>query len=190
MGARSLSPATTSTSTFAVDWDHHRPRRRAEYNHEAANIPADALDKLPDNSPIDALSLALESSKLIQALLQKNKGVMSKMHSMIFPKADQNKTLDQLANVFAVDTKEVIEVFKCTSHTYDALLAFQLMMGHGFKDDIEQMSKELPKEQDGQLIDLSGHKASMLKCARQLLELVSANKSATGPRFSTQTQAP
>jgi hypothetical protein len=61
---------------------------------EAADIPADALDKLSDNSPVDALSLTLESSKLIQALLQKNKGVRSKMHSMIFPKADQNKTLD------------------------------------------------------------------------------------------------
>jgi hypothetical protein len=42
-----------------------------------------------------------EFSKLIQALLQKNKGVMSKMHSMIFPKADQNKTLEQLTDVFA-----------------------------------------------------------------------------------------
>jgi hypothetical protein len=63
-------------------------------------------------------------------------------------------------------------------------------MGHGFKADVEQMSKELPKEQDGQLIDLSIHKSSALKCARQLLELVSANKSATGPSLSTQTQAP
>jgi hypothetical protein len=63
-------------------------------------------------------------------------------------------------------------------------------MGHGFKADIEQMSKELPKEQDGQLIDLSVHKSSALKCARQLLELVSANKSTTCPSLSTKTQAP
>jgi hypothetical protein len=63
-------------------------------------------------------------------------------------------------------------------------------MGHGFKADIEQMPKELPKEQDGRLIDLSVHKTSALKCARQLLELVSSNKSATGPSLSTQTQAP
>jgi hypothetical protein len=74
---------------------------------------------------------------------------------MIFPKADQDKTLEQLTNVFVVDTKETIEVFKRTSRTYDALLAFQLMMVHGFKADMEQMSRELPKEQDGQLIDLS-----------------------------------
>jgi hypothetical protein len=148
---------------------------------EATDILAHASDKLPDNSPVDALSLTLESIKLIQALLHKNKGVMSKMHSMIFPKADQNKTLDQ---------RRLSRYSNVLSHTYDALLVFQIMRGHGFKDDIEQMSKELPKEQDGQLIDLSGHKASMLKCARQLLELVSANKSATGPSLSTQTQAP
>ena len=157
---------------------------------EAADIPAGALDKLPDNSPIDALTLTLESSKLIQALLQKNKGVMLKLHSMIFPKADQNKTLEQLTDVFAVDTKEIIEVFKRTSRTYGALLAFQLMMGHGFQADMEQMSKELPKERDGQLIDLSAYKTSARKCALQLLELVSANKSAAGPSLSAQTQAP
>jgi hypothetical protein len=53
-------------------------------------------------------------------------------------------------------------------------------MGHGFKADIERMCKELPKEQDGQLIDLSLYKSSARKCALQLLELVSANKSAAG----------
>ncbi len=112
------------------------------------------------------------------------------MHSMIFPKADKNKTLEQLTDAFVVDTKETIEVFKRTSRTYGALLAFQLMMGHGFKADMEQMSKELPKEQDGQLIDLSVYKSSARKCALQLLELVSTNKSAAGPSLSTQTQAP
>jgi hypothetical protein len=47
---------------------------------------------------------------------------------MIFPKANQEKTLEQLADAFAVDTKDIIEVFKRTSRTYVALLAFQLMM--------------------------------------------------------------
>nr|XP_051211213.1 uncharacterized protein LOC127328671 [Lolium perenne] len=157
---------------------------------KASDIPAEALDKLPDNSHVDASSMTLESSKLIQALLQKNKEVMSRMHSMIFPKADQNKTLEQLTDAFAVDTKEIIEVFKHTSRTYDTVLAFQLMMGHGFKADMEQMSKELPKEQDGQLIDLSLYKSSARKCALQLLELVSTNKSAASPSLSTQTHAP
>ncbi|KAK1662846.1 hypothetical protein QYE76_051005 [Lolium multiflorum] len=38
---------------------------------KAADIPAEALDKLPNNSPANALSLTLESHKLVQALLQK-----------------------------------------------------------------------------------------------------------------------
>ncbi|KAK1601858.1 hypothetical protein QYE76_018857 [Lolium multiflorum] len=77
---------------------------------KAADIHADALGKLPDDSPVDVLTLALESSKLIQALLQKNKGVMSRLHSMIFPKADQEKTLEQLTVVFAINTKGTIEI--------------------------------------------------------------------------------
>ncbi|KAK1647594.1 hypothetical protein QYE76_065399 [Lolium multiflorum] len=63
---------------------------------KAADTPAEALDKLPNNSPANALPLTLESHKLVQALLQKNKGAMARMHSTIFPKV--------------VDTKEVIEV--------------------------------------------------------------------------------
>jgi hypothetical protein len=85
---------------------------------EAADISADTLGKLPDDSAVDVLTLALESNKLIQALLEKNKGIMSRLHSMIFPKADQNKTLGQLTDVFAVNTKGTIEVLKRTSHTY------------------------------------------------------------------------
>jgi hypothetical protein len=67
------------------------------------------------------------------------------------------------------------------------------MMGHGFKADMELMKKEPPKDQDGQAIDLSLFKASACKCALQILELVSSNKSTAGkagPSLSTQTQAP
>jgi hypothetical protein len=90
--------------------------------------------------------MTIESRKLIQALLQKNKEVMSRMHAMIFPKANQEKTLEQLTDAFVVDTKDTIEVFKRTSRTYGAFLAFQLMMGYGFKADMERMLKELPKD--------------------------------------------
>ncbi|KAK1615836.1 hypothetical protein QYE76_021353 [Lolium multiflorum] len=160
---------------------------------EAADIPAQSKGKLPDNSYADVLTMAIESDNLIRALLQKNKRFMLRLHAMIFPKANQEKSLEQLTNTFAVDTEGIIEVFKRTSHTYDALLAFQLMMGHGFKDDMELMMKELPKDQDGQAIDLSLFEVSTRKCALQLLELVSANKSTAGkagPSLSTQTQVP
>ncbi|KAK1684420.1 hypothetical protein QYE76_045268 [Lolium multiflorum] len=157
---------------------------------EAANIPVDALERVPNNSPANAVSTILASHQLTQELLVKGKGALARMHSMIFPKIKQEKTLGQLIDTFAVDTKEVIEVFKRTSRTFGAVLAFQLMMGYGFKGDIEEMTKGLPKEQDGQPVDLSTFKASALTCARQLLELVSSRKSSTGPSSSTQTQLP
>ncbi|KAK1618377.1 hypothetical protein QYE76_023894 [Lolium multiflorum] len=117
---------------------------------EAASIPATALDKVPGNSPANGVSMVLATHQLSRELLDKGKGALARMHSMIFPKAKQEKTL--LIDAFAVDTKEVIEVFKRTSRTYGALLAFQLMMGYGFKADIEEMTKELPKEKDGRLV--------------------------------------
>ncbi|KAK1629340.1 hypothetical protein QYE76_003655 [Lolium multiflorum] len=119
---------------------------------EAASIPATALDKVPNNSPANGVSMALASHQLTRELLNKGKGALARMHSMIFPKVKQEKTLGQLIDAFAVDTKETIEVFKRTSRTYGALLAFQLMMGYGFKADIEEMTKELPKEKDGRSV--------------------------------------
>ncbi|KAK1684607.1 hypothetical protein QYE76_045455 [Lolium multiflorum] len=95
---------------------------------KSADIPSDSLDKLPENSPADALSMTIESNKVVEALLRKNKEVLSRMHSMIFPKASQEKTLEQLMDAFAVDTKDNIEVLKRTLRTYGALFAFQLMM--------------------------------------------------------------
>jgi hypothetical protein len=166
---------------------------RSLFSTEAADIPASSVGKLPADSFADALSLAIESSDLVRALLQKNKGVMSILHAMIFLKADQQKTLGQLTDTFSINTEGTIEVFKRTSRTYGALLAFQLLMGHGFKAEMELLTKELPKDQDGQAIDLSLFKVSARKCALQLLELVSANKPAAGraaPSLSTQTQAP
>ena len=134
--------------------------------------------------------MVLASHQLTQELLMKGKNVLAQIHSMIFPKINQEKTLGQMIDSFAVNTKEAIEVFKRTSRTYGAALAFQLMMGYGFKGDIEEMTKGLPKGQDGQSVDLSTFKASALTCARQLLELVSSRKSSAGPSSSTQTQLP
>lgn len=167
---------------FTNDLSHFSPA-------EAANIPADALDKIPSNSPANGMSMTLASHQPARELLKKGKGAMARILSMIFPKISQDKTLGEWIDAFAVDTKEVIEVFKRTSRTYGAVLAFQLMMGHGFKADIEEMSKELPKEEDGRFVDLSTFKASAVRCACQLLELVSSRKASKGPSLSPQTQA-
>ncbi|KAK1651696.1 hypothetical protein QYE76_069501 [Lolium multiflorum] len=81
---------------------------------KAANIPANALDKVPNNSPANGVSMTLASHQLTRELLEKGKGAMARMHSMIFSKINQDKTLGQLIDAFAVDTKEVID----TSPTY------------------------------------------------------------------------
>jgi hypothetical protein len=54
------------------------------------------------------VSTILASHQLTQELLVKGKGALARMHSMIFPKIKQEKTLGQLIDTFAVDTKEVI----------------------------------------------------------------------------------
>jgi hypothetical protein len=120
---------------------------------EATDISSGSAGKLPADS--DPISLVIESSYLIRMLLQKNKAVLSRRHTMILPKADQQKTLEQLADTFSVNTEGTIEVFKRTSRTYGALLAFQLLMGHGFKAEMELLTRELPKGPDGLAIDLS-----------------------------------
>jgi hypothetical protein len=102
---------------------------------EATDISSGSAGKLPADS--DPISLVIESSDLIRMLLPKNKAVLSRRHTMILPKADQQKTLEQLADTFSVNTEGTIEVFKRTSRTYGALLAFQLLMGHGFKAEME-----------------------------------------------------
>jgi hypothetical protein len=73
--------------------------------------------------------------------------------------------LGQLTDTFSVDTEGAIEVFKRTSRTYVALLAFQHLMGHSFKAEMELLTKELPNNQDRQAIDLSLFKVSAHKCA-------------------------
>jgi hypothetical protein len=109
------------------------------------------------------------------------------------PKRTSKKSLEQLVDTFSINTEGTNEVFKRTPRTYGALLAFQLLMGHGFKAEMELLSKELPKGQDGVIIDLSPFKTSARRCAIQLLELVSANRPTAGgpvPSSSAQTQAP
>jgi hypothetical protein len=72
--------------------------------------------------------------------------------------------LGQLADAFSVDTNDTIKVFKRTSCIYGALLAFQLLMGYGFKEDMELLTKELPKNKDGVAINLNSFSRPACKC--------------------------
>jgi hypothetical protein len=58
---------------------------------------------------------------------------------------------------------------------------------------MELLTKELPKDQHGVAIDLSSFSRPTRKCARQLLDLVEANKQTAdevSSIISTKTQAP
>ncbi|KAK1612038.1 hypothetical protein QYE76_035711 [Lolium multiflorum] len=111
---------------------------------EAANIPATALDKIPSNSPANGVSTVLTAHQLTRGLLDKGKGALARMHSMIFPKATQEKTLGQLIDAFAVDTKEVIEVFPVPSFVDDSSGVLpESDRIQRMKDRIAQMEKDL-----------------------------------------------
>ncbi|KAK1683459.1 hypothetical protein QYE76_044307 [Lolium multiflorum] len=76
--------------------------------------------------------------------LDKGKGALARMHSMIFPKATQEKTLGQLIDAFAVDTKEVIEVFPVPSFVDDSSgVVPENDRIQRMKDRITQMEKDL-----------------------------------------------
>ncbi|KAK1628402.1 hypothetical protein QYE76_002717 [Lolium multiflorum] len=95
---------------------------------EAANIPAAALDAVPNNSPANGVSMALASHQLTRELLEKGKG------------QDSGK----LVEAFAVDTKEVIEVFPVPSFVDDSSGALpEVDRIQRMKDRITQMEKDL-----------------------------------------------
>ncbi|KAK1603603.1 hypothetical protein QYE76_018618 [Lolium multiflorum] len=111
---------------------------------EAASIPATALDKIPSNSPANGVSMVLATHQLTRELLDKGKGALARMHSMIFPKVKQEKTLGQLIDAFAVDHQEVIEVFPVPLFVDDS--SGVLPEGdrvQRMKDRITQMEKDL-----------------------------------------------
>ncbi|KAK1606934.1 hypothetical protein QYE76_030607 [Lolium multiflorum] len=78
------------------------PRGR-QYNCQPSSSASSGLH-------IDALSLAAESNVQVLGLLQKTKGALSRLYSMIFPKMKQDKTLDEMADAFLVDPSEPVEI--------------------------------------------------------------------------------
>ena len=156
-------------------------------------MPVDRTKRLRVDSMSDALSFAVDSSEQIQELLKKTKGALSKLFLLMFPKLYQNRTLGELVNTFFVDSGSAIEVLKRRSRLYGAVLAFQLLMGYGFESDLECLTKALPKNEDGSLVDLGLFNDSARICAGQLLKLVEDQKKKTAsdaaPSSSAQTQA-
>ncbi|KAK1682543.1 hypothetical protein QYE76_043391 [Lolium multiflorum] len=121
---------------------------------KAADTTFTRARMLREDSTADALSLATESNVQVLGLLQKAKGALSRLYSMIFPKAKQVKTLGELADVFLVDPSEPVEVLKRCNRLFGAVLTFQLLMGHGMGSELEELSKALPVDDDNHLVDL------------------------------------
>jgi hypothetical protein len=104
-------------------------------------MPVDRTNRLRVDSMSDAISFAVDSSNQVQELLKKTKGALSKLFSLMFPKLDREKTLEEMVDTFFVDTSSIIEVLKHRSCLYGALLAFQLLMGYGFEADMQRLTK-------------------------------------------------
>ncbi|KAK1678570.1 hypothetical protein QYE76_039418 [Lolium multiflorum] len=113
--------------------------------------------------------------------LQKSKGALSKLYSMIFPKAKLGKTLDEMAEAFLVDPSEPIEVLKRRSCLIGAVLTFQLLMGHGMGSELEEFSKALPVDDENHRVDLEPFKKSAITCANRLLKLVDEARAEPAP---------
>ncbi|KAK1678623.1 hypothetical protein QYE76_039471 [Lolium multiflorum] len=159
-------------AAIAVDKKEGVLRESVKDLLEAANITVSRRHQLRVDSTVDALSLAAESNVQVLGLLQKTKGALSRLYSMIFPKMKQDKTLDELADAFLVDPSEPMEVLKRRSRVIGAVLTFQLLMGHGMGSELEEFSKALPVDDDNHLVDLEPFKRSAISCANRLLKLV------------------
>ena len=142
----------------------------------AADTPVDRADKLRVDSMEDAVSFDVDANEKVQGLLAKTKTALSKLYSLVFPKLSQQKTLEELTGAFFVDGDNPIEVLKRSSRIYGALLAFQLLMGYNVGAEFENLLKSLPKEMDGSIVDLGKYKKSAHICARQLIDMVDAEK--------------
>jgi hypothetical protein len=142
------------------------------YFPDVADMPVNRACKLREDSMSDALSLATDANIQVLVLVQKTKGALSKLFSMIFPKMKQNKTLGVMADTFFVDSSEAIEVLKRRSRLFGAVLTFQRLMGHGLGSDLVKLSKALPVDVDNCLLNLEPFKQLAVTCANQLIKLV------------------
>ncbi|KAK1679750.1 hypothetical protein QYE76_040598 [Lolium multiflorum] len=147
----------------------------------AADITIHRARNLREDSMSNALSLAAESNIQVLGLLQRTKGALSRLFSMIFPKMKQDKTLGEMADTFLIDPSEPVEVLKRRSRLFGAVLTFQLLMGHGLSSELEKLSKALPVDDNNCLINLEPFKQSAVTCANQLLKLVDEAKTKNAP---------
>ncbi|KAK1696142.1 hypothetical protein QYE76_012839 [Lolium multiflorum] len=155
----------------------------------AADMPINRARKLREDSMSDALSLATDSNIQVLGLLQKTKGALSKLFSMIFPKVNQNKTLGEMVDTFFVDSSEAIEVLKRRPRLFGVVLTFQLLMEHGLGSYLVKLSKALPVDDNNCLVNVEPFKQSAVTCANQLLKLVDEEKTNVAPKAAPDSSS-
>ncbi|KAK1612138.1 hypothetical protein QYE76_035811 [Lolium multiflorum] len=159
-----------------------RLKRQMKDEQDARRAAAAAVDEKE--------GVLRESVKDLLVLgLQKTKGALSRLYSMIFPKMKQDKTLDEMADAFLVDPSEPVEVLKRRSSLVGVVLTFQLLMGHGMGSELEEFSKALPVDDDNHLVDLKPFKRSAITCANQLLKLVDEAQAKPVPESAPASDA-
>ncbi|KAK1620165.1 hypothetical protein QYE76_025682 [Lolium multiflorum] len=165
---------------------------------EAADIPVDALDKIPNNSPANSVSMTLAAHQLTRELLDKGKGAMARMHSMIFPKLSQDRTLGKLIDAFAVDTKEVIEIFQVSTFVDDSLgVLSEEDRIQRMKDRIAQMEKDLRNtyalaivRKKGEIAaDIERYALTELHKATESLNFIALNRAEENKRIHERVNA-
>ncbi|KAK1687149.1 hypothetical protein QYE76_047997 [Lolium multiflorum] len=154
-----------------------------------ADMPVDRTRMLREDSMSDGLSLATDFNNQVQGLLQKTKGALSKLFSMMFPKLSQNKTLGEMADTFFLESSEAIEVLKRNPHLFGAVLTFQLLMWHGLGSELEKLSKALPVDTNECQVSLEPFKQSAVICANQLLKLVDEEKNKAASKAPDSSSA-
>ena len=142
----------------------------------AADIPVDKSARLRVGPLEDAITFAIDSADKSKALFGKVKSTLVKLYGQIFPRAPQVTGLEAMLGSFWAQRENPIDFIKRNQRILAATMTFQLLMGHGVNADFEELTKSMPRDDDGELVDLADFKDSAKSCALQLINLVDQEK--------------
>lgn len=142
----------------------------------------------------DSVAFAVDSADQLKSLFAKTKVALSKLYSMVFPRLPQEKNLEELTGAFFIDHENPIEVLKRNSCILGATLAFQLLMGYDVESEFEVLSKSMPTDEEGEIVDLTPFRDTAKTCVFQLIDLVDSekaeNKKKSAPAASVHSSMP
>nr|XP_051211346.1 uncharacterized protein LOC127328813 [Lolium perenne] len=133
-------------TVVAVDKKEGVLRKSIKDLLEAANITITRRHQLREDSTSDALSLAAESNVQVLGLLQKTRGALSRLYSMIFPKMKQDKTLGEMADAFLIDSSEPVEIASSSSRAElfsNPSTNNESDLVHHLRDQVSRLNKDI-----------------------------------------------